>query len=314
MSKSARKPRFEVVVSAENTPYQAWQALLLSHSCLVRMGRHATVVVHGDEPALAVPFDRLIEHGGNVQRAPNHRLRGGIEYAARNTSASLLHAQVEADVDYLVLCDPDMVLLEPWTGEAVRLGGRQVGLDELTYLTVDAASRPTLEPACRRAGVPIEVLESSPALGGVPHVIPAGLQEPLAREWQACIACFEPEATPKADGTGLELDWHTDATMWSVLLAAHRLGLEPVRTFLADHNHEGDRPRRRSRGEPRRPWLHYCYGNAGFDKRWYGGDETDTHGSVWAPGAAAAGSVNARLFGALRAAAKFYGLAAAESG
>src|SRR5262245_51510471 len=104
-------PRFELVVSAENNAYLAWQAMLFHYSCLQHQRQAPIVVVHKDDEPLFPGFERIRAAGGIVQTAPNYRKYGGVNYPPRNTAATLRH--VVSDADYVVVFDPDMIFLQP---------------------------------------------------------------------------------------------------------------------------------------------------------------------------------------------------------
>jgi hypothetical protein len=297
-------PRFEIVVSAENHGYVGWQAQLWHHACLVRLGRAPLVVVHGDEPALAQPYLDLIAHGGRVQRAPNYRTVKGVSYAARNTAATLLHA--ESDADYLVICDPDMLVAAPWPLERYALGARQASLDAVAYLDVDDDARPWLEPACRRARLSLRQLRRFRVSGGVPHIVPTGLQRDLGSTWLRLHDAFRPHDGPNThpDVNPSQLPWSSLASMWSLLMALYKLGIEPVVTRFCMTNFQGNLDPRDD-GFPDRPLLHYCYGDETFNKRSYF-NHPGGRGRVW-NARARAGTINRLVCDALRAAGEFYG-------
>jgi hypothetical protein len=90
--------------------------------------------------------------GGIVQVAPTYRDVHGINDPPRNTAGSLRH--VETDADYIVLCDPDMIVLQSFPLDDLTLGSRQVSFDFVGYLAPDAAvCQPTLDLVCRSAGI-----------------------------------------------------------------------------------------------------------------------------------------------------------------
>ena len=295
-------PSFEIVVSAENHSYNGWQALLWHHVALVWLGRAPLVVVHGEEPDLAEPYRDLIAHGGRVQRAPNYRTVNGVSYAARNTAATLLH--VQTDADYLVICDPDILIAGPWPLEQYALSPNPASLDSVAYLVIDDEARTWLAPACRRAGLPLGKIRRFRAAGGVPHIVPRGLQHELGAAWLRLHDTFHPLDGPNPEQDASQLPWLSLASMWSFLMALHQLGIEPVVTRFCMTNYQGALDPRED-GFPDRPLLHYCYGDATFDKRSYEADRGG-RGSVWNV-RAPAGTINGLIASALRAAGEFYG-------
>jgi hypothetical protein len=177
--------------------------------------------------------------------------------------------------------------------------------------------KPVLEDVCRRAGVASARLSERPINGGVPHIIPKGLQDTLSDEWLRCLDLF-PSIDPwplEAAGArsrechiGPQRDWI--ATMWAVVLAAHRLNLEPILTQLCILNfndHERLPP-----PDPAGPgMIHYCYPSAGFNKHLFDGQQA-AEGLVWnVP--ADDGTVGGCIRRQLREAREFYGLVAAEN-
>ena len=278
-------PTFDVVVSAENNPFMVWQTMLFHFSCVTHLGQVPIVVVHKDAEPLLLGFEQIARTGGIVQTAPNYRKHGGVNYPPRNTAATLRF--VESNADYIVLCDPDMIFLGPprWPGAALRR--RKITFDRLSYLDPDAAvHQPVLDDVCRRAGVAPERLRNPVLNGGVPHVIPARLREPLSREWLEIMALFPnmapwpvEQAAPlcRECHIGEQKDWL--ATMWAIVLAMHRLGLQAIVTDWCLTNFEGGQ--RLPRARPDGPtMIHYCYGDAGFDKRRFDTREAAETG-VW---------------------------------
>ncbi|TXT33775.1 MAG: hypothetical protein FD138_1799 [Planctomycetota bacterium] len=292
-------PRHEIVVSAENNHYLAWQVMLFHFSCLKHLGQAPIVMVHKLDEPLLPDFERIRETGGRVQTAPNYRDLNGVSYAARNTAGSLRH--VETDADYIVLCDPDMIFLQPLPLDKLRLSSRQISFDFCGYLDPDTTVyQPTLDNVCRQVGLDPTKLRQPVVDGGVPHVIPRALQKRLSDTWLELIEEF-PTITDEAGVP--QKDWL--ATMWALVMATHRLGLEPVMTNFCITNCFEDRPLPRlGKNGPR--LLHYCYGNDGFNKRHFT-TPTDAEDLVWnvpRDNGSTAGAIRHQL----REAGKFYGL------
>ena len=106
-------PRYRIVVSAENTPYLAWQAKLFHFSCVSRLSRSPIVVVHDCGSKWHRDFQELAEAGAIVSRAPSYRMTSnGDDYLCRNHAGTLLHAAelCSAKDEFIVFCDPDMIL------------------------------------------------------------------------------------------------------------------------------------------------------------------------------------------------------------
>ncbi len=304
-------PRHEIVVSAENNHYMVWQAMLFHFSCVKHLGRPPIVVVHKHDEPLLPGFERIRASGGIVQTAPNYRDLNGILYPPRNTAGSLRH--VETDADFIVLCDPDMLFLQPLPFDDLTLTGRQVSFDFVGYLAPEAdVYQPTLDNVCRAAGLAPEKLRHPVIDGGVPHVIPTVWQQKLSDEWFELMELFptigssHPDAgggvSPASD-TNPHKDWL--ATMWAVVMAMHRLNLEPVMTGLCVTNCQGDNPLPPLDATGPK-MLHFCYGGPGFDKRRFGGP-TDSEVAVWnvPPDD---GTIGGAIRHQLREARQFYGL------
>jgi hypothetical protein len=288
---------FDVVVSCENNHYLAWQAMLFHYSCVTRLKRAPIVVVHGDNRPLLAEFLRIRAKGGRIQRAPSFRRVADVDYPPRNTAGTLLC--VDSQADYILLCDPDFVFLRRLPLASFRLNSNQITFEETRYMVVGRDTRPFLEGACRRAGVSISRLKRAPIPGGVPHIIPAPLKERLAREWLECEDLF---LSNENGHTGGSVPWV--ATMWGLVLAVHRLELNAVITRLGTTNFEGNRPLPSNGRKP--AFVHYTYGDAQFDKRWFT-TKRRARRTVW-QACASPDTLNGTVCGQLRAAAKFFGL------
>jgi hypothetical protein len=290
---------FELVVSAENNPYMAWQALVFHYTCTRHIGAAPIVVVHGDDNELDPLYQCLIDHGGRIQRAPTYRDSGRFSYPPRNTPATLAHVRVDPRTKYLVLCDPDLVLLRPWPLVAISLEPDEVSLDGVSYLMPDDETRPALAAAYAAHGVELAETERKPVPGGVPHIIPVAQQEALSREWLRLVDSLLTKLV--SDPT---MVFASLASMWALDLAIRRLRLRPVVTRYAISNFLGDQPLPRSPGSEA-ILLHYCYGDASFDKRNYMSAEQVR--DVWHV-RAEPGSVHEALCAEIRAAGSYYGL------
>lgn len=303
-------PRHEIVVSTENNPYMAWQAMLFHYSCVTHLGRTPIVVVHKGDELLLPGFERIRASGGIVQTAPNYRVVDGVLYAPRNTAGSLRH--VETDAEFIVLCDPDMLFLQSFPFDELTLGSRQVSFDFVGYLDpAIAAHQPALDDVCRAAGIAPEKLRHPVVNGGVPHVIPAVWQGKLSDEWFELMELFptiDPShsdfgrTAPCPDEAVPQKDWIV--TMWAIVMALHRLNLEPVVTKLCVTNcHEGPLPPLDVAGPK---MLHYCYGGPGFEKRIFE-ESHDAEEAVWIV-PPDDGTISGAIRRQLREAGRFYGL------
>lgn len=293
--------RYEVVVSTENNHYMVWQAMLFHYSCLTHLGQPPIVMVHNDGGPLLPGFERIRETGGIIQTAPSYRRLDGVFYPPRNTAGSLRHVQTNAD--HILLCDPDMIFLQPFQADDLITTDRHLSFDFVGYLDPDhAVYQPALDQVCRRIGFSPEKLRQPVVDGGVPHVIPTACQKRLSDEWFDLMGFF-PDIAPASPGDIPRKDWLV--TMWALVMAMHRLDLQPVMTRFCVTNCHSDLPM--SPLDAAGPKiLHYCYGGSGFDKRQFqsaaGADE-----AVWnvPPDD---GTISGTIRRQLREARQFYGL------
>lgn len=272
--------------------------MLLHRSCLEHMGRPPIIVVHGGDEALVTGFQRIVSDGGRVQRAPNFRHEGGLDYVVRNQAGSLL--AVETDADYVALCDPDMLFLRMVRLEPLQLRSNQISFERVSYLYLNEHNRHVVVPASKLAGVDLNRLVTDSPHGGVPHVVPAAGRKRLAREWLHCLEYFAPKQGPARNRS--QFPW--TSAMWALVFAVDRLGLEPVTTRFGATNFEGWTPP--SEEEAGASLLHYCYGDHEFDKRRYQ-TSYDAEVRVWRS-TAQPGSINAQICAALQRAGRHYGL------
>ena len=299
-----RTPDFDFVLSVENNPYQVWQAMLFHFSCWTHQRRTPLVVVHkGDEPLLE-GFERIVAAGGRVQAAPNFRDVDGYVYPPRNTPATLRFAETEAE--YVVLCEPDMVFLQPMSLERAGMTPQRVSFDRLTYLDADWEEyQPALDEVCRQFGLDPQLLRTRPINGGVPHILPARLKSEISELWMHGLELFVQLARELAKESHAETEINWVSGMWSTVLAIHRLGLEPVFTEFCLPNEKGTRPMPPI--DPGGPAIiHYCYGGDDFNKR----DYLDLKGAmerVWRV-APDDGTINGAIRGQLLTAREFYEL------
>ena len=296
---------YELLVSAENNCYMAWQAMLFHYSCVTHVGQAPLIIVHaGDEPLLP-EFGLIERRGGRVRRAPNLRWNNGIDYAPRNLAGTLSY--VESEADYLVLCEPDMVFFRPAAHLTPRLAADQIGLEAVAYLSVDDTNRRTLAHACDLAGLDFAELERAPISGGMPVVLRRSLQEPLSREWFHCLEFFEQiHEAETEDSHPEEFNWWI-RIMWALVFAVRRLGLRHVISNYCVVNYPGtELPLGPSSSQT--VIVHYGYSDDVFDKRLYFGDQAACN-KVWAV-RPQAGNVSGLVCAAIGAAREFYGISA----
>ena len=301
----ARKkvPRYDIVVSAENNHYVAWQAMLFHYSCLKQLGRPPIIVVHSEGSELHAGFHMIRARDGRIQRARNYRHYRGTVYPPRNTAGTL--RCVDSDAEYLVLCDPDMLFLSPAPFERYRLGANAVSFDSVSYLTVNDSNEAVLAAACRRLKLSLDLLRDSPLSGGVPHIVPAALRQRLSSVWMRCINLLLRIRLPPHKRHEGYSPWLS--SMWGLVLAVRMLRLKPVLTEFAITNHLGHQMIPPI--GPTGPYLlHYCYGDAIFDKRRYSGDGEEPPGLWHVQPDKESRSINNRIRAELGAASAFYGL------
>lgn len=269
----------ELVVSAENNPYLAWQALLLHASCVRRGLPAPIVVVHGEGP-LVPGFDHLGRCGGRLQRAPSYRVG---DYAPRNTAGTL--ECVQTDAPFVVILDADLIFLDgpvwpqPEGGEAVS--------NLTAYLQPDDGNREPLEAACRALGLQADTLAYG-IHGGTPYLVRTEIARELAQEWLRCIDVLR--SGPGSDG------FRYLASMWGFVLATVRLGLRESLVDICTWNLDGSYPFTFTGGPA--SLLHYCYGDAMFQKHQYAGHEA-VAAAVWSlppiDGDSAAATIRAEI-------------------
>lgn len=289
---------FDIVVSAENNHYHAWQCMLFHYSCLTVLDRTPIIVVHSDPGPLVTGFELIATRGGVVQRRKNFRHAGEIMYAPRNQmrTANL----VATDAEHIVLCDPDMIFLEPIDFAAIidGLPRDAITMDRISFLKVNDRNRPFIGEVCAESGISLARVESKPMNGAPPHVIPKRLRLRLCQQWHVQLERYLAASHAHHGGS------HSDvwiSSMWGLVLAMHALGIEAVLTDLSMHTH-GDPP---VASVPPRPLLHYSYDTPAFNKRDYVTDNEWMN--VWrAEGSA--GRASGIIGDQLALAAEFFGL------
>jgi len=259
----------EIVISAENNTYCAWQCLLAHYSCQKNLNITPIMVVHG-EPHIPLHrhFLTLIENGGRLQRVLNYRGVGTSDYMPRNTAATLLNVKTSAP--YIMLCDSDFIFLNPIPRDALPSTDNEITFDYISFMRVSDENRDYLLEPARKAGVNLDTLVGSASGGAVPHIVPTALARPLAVDWLKCIEFFATSKDP--------IFWI--ASMWALVFSVQRLELKTSITKLAitdaGHTKMVDVD---AANAPQ--ILHYSYGNKHFDKRDYGASDVRLTSSVW---------------------------------
>lgn len=246
----------QIVVSAENTPYIAWQCKLFYFSCVTRMNHQPVVIVHDWGEEWHRDFYELARAGCAIYSAPNYRFGPhGDNYAPRNTPGSLLRAaELFRDQDvFIVLCDPDMVFVR-------RVEFPETFAGEFSFLM--DYDRDFVDDVLPRLGVTREELDEqkNSLCVSVPYVIPSKMARELGETWMSTIELFR------------QRRW--DDVMYAFGLSALKMGLPVELTHLVDLNcwPEEDVQAR---------MIHYAYGDARWNKRNYWTDETNRE--VWNP-------------------------------
>ena len=246
----------QIVVSAENNPYIAWQCKLFYFSCVTRMNHQPVVVVHDMGEEWHPDFYQLAKAGCAIYSAPNYRFdRDGNDYACRNHPGSLLRAaELLHDQDILiVLCDPDMIF-------ARRVEFPQVLAGEFSsFMDYD---RDFVNDVLPKLGVTRNAIDKQKdsLTVSVPYVVPSEVARELGTTWMSAIEFFSPRR------------W--EDVMYAFGLSAVKMGLSLEVTHLVDHNYWPE-------AEGRAPIIHYAYGDERWNKRDYSSDETNRE--VWNP-------------------------------
>lgn len=231
---------FKIVVSAENSPYIAWQTQLFCFSSLTRLGKHPTVVVHRSAAPLLRNFDIIKNWGCPLVEAPQFRHHPKGEYPPRNELGTLLTVAClpQFKEGHVLFCEPDMLFVNPpsYTGELCG--------ERYTYLEY------TEERVCRTArklgvGDRIQELNESSRIG-VPYLIPACELQRIARRWISVLDLFD------------ELQWIDIMYAFGLALAVE--GLRAKMTTVVADNRDPLKKLDRS-------IIHYCYGDWRWDKR-----------------------------------------------
>ena len=278
MARPAR--RYRIVVSAENTPYLAWQAKLFHFSCLTRLSRSPIVIVPDCGSKARRDFQELADAGAIVSRAPSYRMTStGDYYPPRNHAGTLLHAAelCSAKDEFIVLCDPDMIFVRQ-PDFSRSLSGEYYG-----YVNYD---RKPVRRAAKKIGIRLEMLDrqKKELCCGVPYVIPLAAAKQLAEAWLRAID----EVSPR--------EW--DDVMGAFGLAVVKLGLRIRLTHMTNFNYWPN-------AMVNRDVIHYCYGDKTWNKRSY--FTTRQAQKVWSPPAVAQqGTILAELLSQIREAKDFY--------
>ena len=277
MARPAR--RYRIVVSAENSPYLAWQAKLFHFSCVSRLSRSPIVIVHDCGSKWRRDFQELADAGAIVSRAPTYRITSnGDDYLCRNIPGSLLHAAelCSARDEFIVFCDPDMIFVRQ-PNFSRNLSGEYYG--QMKY------DQKQVRRTARKIGISLEMLDrqKEELCCGVPYVIPVTAAKRFADAWLQAIDAFSPQ------------EWEDQ--MYAFGLAVVKVGLRITLTDMMNHNYWPN-------AVVNRDVIHYCYGDKTWNKRNY--FTARQARKVWSPAAAQQGTILAELFSQIREARDFY--------
>lgn len=271
--------RHHIIVSTENNHYMAWQCKLFHYSCVSRMGVTPTFIVHDRDDEWHPGFLDIVRAGGIVRLAPSYAITaGGRRYCPRNTPGTLLHAaEMYADDDFIVLCDPDMLFVNAPQFPTALSGG---------FYSYMSYEQEAVRTAREKLGVTAGEIESrgTELLLGVPHVVPVRDAPRLAEAWLEAIDAFP-----------LTI-W--EVSMYALGLAAVKLKMRIELTHMLGFNHQLDVPV---------AWdmIHYCYSGGRWDKRLFMSE--DKAPEVWEPRVdAPRGTVLGEILMQLREAREFY--------
>ena len=248
--------RHQIVVSAENNPYIAWQCKLFYFSCVTRMHHQPVIIVHNSGGDLHADFYELAKAGCAIYSAPNYRYdRDGNDYAARNPPGSLMRAaELLSDQDVLiVLCDPDMVFVRRVEFPEVLAG------EFSSFMNYD---RDFVSDVLPKLGITRAVMDEQKdsLCVSVPYVVPCRIARAFAETWFAIIELFNPRR------------W--EDVMYAFGLTAVKLRLNIEVTHRVDHNYWPEEILEAS-------MIHYAYGDERWNKRDYGREATARN--VWNP-------------------------------
>jgi len=270
----------QIVVSAENNAYTAWQCKLFYYSCVTRLKHQPIIIVHDSGNDLHRDFTDLAKAGCAIHQAPGYRFQGrGDDYACRNTPGTLMHAgRMLAGRDtLLVLCDSDMIFTGPVEFPQVLSGEFSSFVNYDRDFVSEAMTRLEIErPALER--------EKDSLRCCVPHVVPLALAQDLGATWLQAIDAFIPRR------------W--EDVMYAFGLSVLKLGLKLHLSHLVDHNFWPDH-------EAKAPIIHYAYGDERWTKRNYFRD--DQMHELWNPTAhAAEGTILGEILKQISEAREFY--------
>lgn len=272
--------KHRIVVSAENTPYLAWQCKLFYFSCVTRLKHQPIVIVHKTARDWHPDFYDLAKAGCAVHSAANYRTYGGgDDLPSRNHPGSLITAAEICDGrdEFIVLCDPDMTFVR--SAEFLDC----LSADFSSFMDYD---QDYIEEARLKFGVKRNELDAKKERlkVAVPYVIPTALASEFGKTWLEAIDAFSPHK------------W--EDVMYAFGLTVVKLGLEIQVTHLTDTNYWPDE-------SVKAPIIHYAYGDERWTKRNYFTDEEAP--AVWRPEVKAReGTILSEVLSQIRQAGDFF--------
>ena len=231
---------FDIVVSAENSHYMAWQTKLFCYSAMIELRQSPTVVVHESEANTLHPaFEEVRNWGCRVIRAPCQRSHPIGDFPPRNEPGSLaIASELSFSAEQILFCEADML----FCGELSY--SCEIAAEHYTYLNY-ADSR--IKRAAQELGLDFdpELLNRDYAIG-VPYLLPTRLLKKLANRWMQVLDAFQ------------ELTWIDIMYAFGIALLAE--GIKPTISDAMVDNLD-------SLCRLRRPLIHYCYGDRIWRKR-----------------------------------------------
>lgn len=238
-SRDPTQVNYRVVVSAENNDYLTWQTQLFCFSAISRLNQAPIIIVHKSDEPLRREFHQLKRCGCTVIEAPSFRLHRTGLYAPRNELGSLFTLGSVLELDQPVLfCEPDMLFVSPIHYDECLTG---------EYYSYMNYSEDRVRAAAQKLGAErlIKDLNNFGKIG-VPYLIPGRVVRRLSERWLEALDSFD------------ELRWID--IMYAFGLALAMDGLEAHTSHIMNHNFWPlERLTRRL--------IHYCYGNALWNKR-----------------------------------------------
>ncbi|SRR5216684_2685381 len=227
--------KHQIVVSAENNAYMAWQCKLFYYSCVTRMSHQPIIIVHESGTHLHPDFYELAKAGCAVHGAPNYRTTGGgDDLQGRNCPGSLIKAAEICDgqPEFIALCDPDMIFVRATDFRDC------LSADFSSFMDYD---QDYIEEARLRLGVEREELDAKKEklTVAVPYVVPTALASEFGRTWLQAIDAFPPRKPgedPRLSRPGRPVK-RRHVIMYAFGLTVVKLGLEIEVTHLTDHNY-----------------------------------------------------------------------------